>query len=150
MAIRRPAALVKNSLSGTSRLAIGIAWVESPMSIASAAIMSSRNGAGASSMRPRDSAAAASEPAATPTAKKRLIAISTSMSPPMRDLMMTGTSDSVTAPTVQNQLTPIAPTHCRSSAPSSRITVAVEAKTFFLTLSPGAPTPVGGIKRAAA
>ena len=104
MAMRRPAAPVKNSLSGTSRLAIGIASVESPMSIASAAITSSRNGAGASSMRPRDSAAAASEPAATPTAKKRLIAISTSMPPPIRDLMMTGRSDSVTAPTVQNQL----------------------------------------------
>jgi hypothetical protein len=44
-------------------------------------------------MRPRDNAAAAREPAATPTAKKRLMAISTSMSPPMRDLMMTGTSE---------------------------------------------------------
>ena len=37
-------------------------------------------------MRPRDSAAAPSEPAAMPTAKMRLIAISTSIPPPMRDL----------------------------------------------------------------
>ena len=120
------------------------------MSIASAAITSSMKGAGASSMRPCESAAAPSEPAATPMAKKRLIAISTSTPPPTRDLMMTGTSDSVTAPTVQNQLVPIAPTHWRSSARTSRITVQVEAKTFLWTLSPGAPTPVGGIKRDAA
>ena len=111
---------------------------------------SSRNGAGASSMRPCDSIAAPSEPAAMPMAKKRLIAISTSMPPPMRDLMMTGTSDSVIAPTVQNQLVPSAATHWRSSARTSRITVQVEAKTFLWTLSPGAPTPVGGMKRDAA
>ena len=64
-------------------------------------------------------AAAASEPAAMPMAKNRLIAVSTSTPPPMRDLTMTGTSDSVIAPTIQNQLTAIAPTHCRSSALSS-------------------------------
>ena len=34
----------------------------------------------------------------------RLIAISTSIPPPIRDLMITGTSESVTMPTVQNQL----------------------------------------------
>ena len=55
-----------------------------------------------------------------PIAKNRLIAVSTSTPPPMRDLMMTGTSDSVIAPTIQNQLTAIAPTHWRSSALSSR------------------------------
>ena len=43
---------MKNSPSGTSRLAGAIAWVASPRSIASAAMTRSRNGAGASSMRP--------------------------------------------------------------------------------------------------
>ena len=71
------------------------------------------------------------------------------MPPPMRDLMMTGTSDSVIAPTVQNQLVPSAATHCRSSARSSAITRQVEARTLAWTLSPGAPTPVGGMYRAA-
>ena len=74
-------------------------------------MISSRNGAGASWMRPCDSTAASSDPAAMPMAKNRLIAVSTSTPPPMRDLMMTGTSDSVIAPTIQNQLTAIAPTH---------------------------------------
>ena len=67
------------------------------------------------------------------------------MPPPMRDLMMTGSNDRVTAPTVQNQPTARAPIHCRPSARTSRITAKVEAKTFLRTLSPGAPTPVGGI-----
>src|SRR5271163_4229006 len=124
--MRRPAALVKNWTSGISPLAIGIAPVEIPMSNASAAIASNRNGAGASSMRPCDSSAAPTEPAAMPTANRRLTAISTSMPPPIRCLMMTGTSDSVTAPTIQNQLVPIAPTHWRSSARTSRITIQVE------------------------
>ena len=82
-------------------------------------MISSRKGAGASSMRPCDRTAASSEPAATPMAKTSLIAVSTSTPPPMRDLMMTGTSDSVIAPTIQNQLTAAAPTHWRSSALSS-------------------------------
>ena len=141
---------MKNSPSGTSRLAGAIALVASPRLIASAAMTRSRNGAGASSMRPWDSIAAASEPAATPTAKMRLIAISTSRPPPMRDFMMTGTRDSVTMPTVQNQLVASAATHCRSSARSSPMIRHVEAMTFLWTLSPGAPTPVGGIKRAEA
>ena len=85
-----------------------------------------------------------------PMAKKRLIAISTSIPPPIRDLMITGTSDNVIAPTVQNQLVPSAATHWRSSARTSAITRHVEAKTFGSTLRPGAPTPVGGINRAAA
>ncbi len=62
---------------------------------------------------------------AMPMAKNRLIAVSTSTPPPMRDLTMTGTSDSVIAPTIQNQLTAIAPTHERSSAFSSRRIVQV-------------------------
>ena len=115
------------------------------MAIASAASASSRNGAGASSMRPCDSSAALSEPAATPTAKMRLMAISTSIPPPTRCLTMTGTSESVIAPTVQNQLVPSAPTHWRSSARTSLMTRQVEAKTLRSTLSPGAPTPVGGM-----
>ncbi len=82
-------------------------------------------------------------------AKKRLTAISTSMPPPMRDLMMTGASESVIAPTVQNQLVPSAPTHWRLSARTSEIRRQVDAKTFEWTLRPGAPTPVGGMKRAA-
>ena len=71
-------------------------------------------------MRPCDRTAASSEPAATPMAKTSVIAVSTSTPPPMRDLMMTGTSDRVIAPTIQNQLTAAAPTHWRSSALSSR------------------------------
>ena len=85
----------------------------------------SMNGVGASWMRPCASAAASSEPTAMPIAKNRLIAVSTSTPPPMRDFTMTGTSDSVMAPTIQNQLTAIAPTHCRSSCLSSRRIVRV-------------------------
>ena len=141
MASRTPAALMKNSAIGTSRLAAGIAWVESPMSIASAAIARRRNGAGASSMRPCDSTAAASEPAAMPTAKMRLIAISTSMPPPMRDLMMTGSNDRVTAPTVQNQPTPSAPTHCRPSARISRMTAEGRGEDVLADLQSGRADP---------
>ena len=82
-------------------------------------------------MRPRDSMAAPSEPAATPSAKTRLIAISTSSPPPMRDLMMTGTSDSVTMPTVQNQPVASAAIHWRSSRRASPMMRQVEAKTFL-------------------
>jgi hypothetical protein len=97
-------------------------------------------------MRPCENAAAASEPAAMPTAKKRLIAISTSTPPPMRDLTMTGTIDSVIAPIVQNQLTAIAPTHWRSSALSSRRMTHVARQRLKSTLRFGAPTPVAGMK----
>ncbi len=67
----------------------------------------------------------------------------------MRDLMMTGTRESVTMPTVQNQLVASAATHWRSSARTSFMIRQVEAITFLWTLRPGAPTPVGGMKRAA-
>ncbi len=63
--------------------------------------------------------------------------------------MITGTSESVTMPTVQNQLVASAATHCRSSARTSPMIRQVEAMTFLWTFRPGAATPVGGMKRAA-
>ena len=90
---------------------------------------SSMNGVGASSMRPCASAAASSEPAAMPIAKNRLIAVATSTPPPMRDLMMTGTSDSVIAPDHPEPAhRDRQPTQWRSSAFSSRRIARVAVK----------------------
>ena len=80
-----------------------------------------------------------------PIAKNKLIAVSTSTPAPMRDLTTTGTIDSVTAPTSQNQLTATPPTHWRLSRFNSRRISPVEARGFGLTFNPGAPTPLAGM-----
>ncbi len=80
-------------------------------------------------------------------AKNRLTAVSTSTPPPMRALMMTGASDSVSAPTIQNQLTARQPTHCLSLARNSRKMSRVAVNGFQLMRNPGAPISVGGIHR---
>ena len=91
------------------------------------------------------SCAASSEPEATPTAKNRLIAVSTLTPPPTRALTMTGASDSVSAPTVQNQLTARQPTHCLSLARNSRRMSRVAVIGFQLMRRPGAPMAVEGM-----
>jgi hypothetical protein len=106
-------------------------------------------GVGNKMMRPWESTAANSDPIATPMAKSALIAVSTSMPPPMRVLMTTGTSDRATAPVIQKKLTAIAPIQIRRSVLSSDNIRSVEARTFGLILRLGAATPVAGMNRLA-
>ena len=100
-------------------------------------------------MRPWAITAASNEPMPMPTANRALIAVSTSMPPPMRVLTTTGTSESATAPVIQNQLTAMPPTHNFRSAASSRSSRPVEAKTFGSGVRLGAAAPVAGMNRLA-
>ena len=150
MAMRRPDALVKKAPSAISPAALGSPMVAIPRSIRKAAMTSPESGTGRSLMRPWATTAAITEPSPMPMAKSALMAVSTSMPPPMRVLISTGTSESAMAPVIQNQLTATPPIQRRGSSASCFNSSPVEAKILVEGRRSGAAAPVAGMKRLAA
>ncbi|GJE46818.1 hypothetical protein AEGHOMDF_6027 [Methylobacterium soli] len=77
-------------------------------------------GVGSSTMRPLASQEARPDPSAMPTEKVASSIVTTVSEPLSPVLTSTGSSDSTTAPTSQNQLTTTEPRHRRESAQRSR------------------------------
>ena len=111
-------------------------------------ISTAPTGVGSSTIRPLASQEASPEPSAMPIEKiasKRVITVSEPLKAPRTS---TGSSDSTTTPTTQNQLTISEPRHSRVSAQRSRRSETVERATFTSICKSGAPSPVAGIIRA--
>ena len=111
-------------------------------------ISTAPTGVGSSTMRPLDSQEASPEPSAMPTENTASSSVTTVSVPLSALFTSTGSSDSTTTPTSQNQLTITEPRHSRVSAQMSRSSAAVERATFGSTRRPGSPSPVRGIIRA--
>ena len=110
----------------------------------------SRNGAGASSMRPCDSIGRArANRRATPSGEDEVdrdLDVEAPADARLDDDRHERQRDDADRPEPARRRAP--PTHWRSSARTSPMMRQVEANTFLWTLRPGAPTPVGGMKRA--